>query len=129
MVRAVFKGVTGSNPKNGDLNFLAQFQHICALGIGCINFDASQKLLQLAYYNFFRTKGTIKIATRNVSWPQNILKMRLQPGLRSTPDSAGKAHSAPRPLAGLGGGEGRRRKRRGRRKGEEGRGGEGRTPN
>jgi len=37
------------------------------------------------YYNFVPTKETKNITTRNVSWPQNIHKMRSRPGLHPRP--------------------------------------------
>jgi len=33
---AVFKGVYGINPRNGDLNFLAQIQPVCTLSISSL---------------------------------------------------------------------------------------------
>ena len=85
-IRPVFKGM-GINPRNGDLKVLAQIQHV---------------------YTLSTSKN---IATRNVSWPQNIPKMRLRPEFRSGPRWVSSQRST-RPLAELG--EGRERERRGR---------------
>jgi len=112
----IHRVVTGSNPRNGDLNFLAQ--------------------IYSNYYNFIPPNGIKTLP------PETFPGLKLSPRCvcgqsSSRTQLAGGAHSAPPdPLAGLGeggegkGGEGKRKERRGRKKwkggerrGKEGKGG------
>jgi len=64
------------------------------------------------YYNFVPTKEQ-NLATRNISWPQNIHKMCLRLGSALVP-AGGTRSTPPHPLSGLGEGKEWRDEKRGR---------------